>query len=267
MNYQYLLVESGCIKGKVVPGLCVVTLNRSNVHNALNDELITELCDLVDRLGNDDTTRCMVLRGAGRSFCAGADINEMRNSREISLEENMARARKLALCFKALNSLSCPLVTVVQGSTFGGGVGLVAVSDFVIADSSARFAFSEVKLGILPAVISPYVISKIGESNARAYFLSGCVFTVSEALRMSLVHKVVAGEDELVLALDSIVSDIFKSSPGAIKSTKLLISSLRGSKDYVEDTLHLLSKARVSRDGQEGLSAFIEKRSPDWWVE
>jgi methylglutaconyl-CoA hydratase len=274
MTYTFISVDSGLVEGETRPGIQIITINRAEVHNAFNDQLISELRDVAMALARDPGLRVVVLRGAGRSFSAGADLQSMKEAKSFSVDENRLQAEALSDMFEALNSLPCPLVGVVQGAALGGGSGLAAVCDFVIAGPRARFGFSEVRLGIVPAVISPYVISKIGESGARAYFLTGKQFDGDEALRLGLVHRVVKDEEGLPLALSEVVDDILRCGPSANALAKRLIRrvvafSAEGgltdsSKGLREYTSQVIAEARVADEGQEGLIAFLEKRDPRW---
>jgi len=274
MTYTFISVESGLVEGQVRPGVQIVTINRPEVHNAFNDQVIDELRDVAVSLSADPKVRVVILKGAGRSFSAGADLQSMKEAKNFNFEENRQRAIALSDMFEALNSLSCPLVGVVQGAALGGGSGLVAVCDYVIAGPRARFGFSEVRLGIVPAVISPYVVRKIGESGARAYFLTGKHFDGDEALRLGLVHKVVRDEEGIELAINEVLDDIIRCGPAANVLAKRLIRNVMGlsvesnvssvSKDLRDYTAKVIADARVGEEGQEGLSAFLEKRDPRW---
>jgi methylglutaconyl-CoA hydratase len=274
MTYTLISVESGLLEGQIRPGIKVITINRPEVHNAFNDQVIDELRDAAVSLSGDDRIRVVILKGAGRSFSAGADLQSMKEAKSFNFEENRLRAQALSDMFEALNSLPCPLVGVVQGAALGGGSGLAAVCDYVIAGPRARFGFSEVRLGIVPAVISPYVISKVGESAARAYFLTGKQFDGDEALRLGLVHRVVKDEEGIELALNEVLDDIIRCGPSANVMAKRLIRNVvacsadgnantatKALRDY---TVQVIAEARVADEGQEGLSAFLEKRDPCW---
>lgn len=272
MTYTVISVESGQLEGQVRPDIQIITINRPEVHNAFNDQVINELRDIAVSLSRSSKVRVVVLKGAGRSFSAGADLQSMKEVKTYTFEENRLRAEALSDMFEGLNSLPCPLVGVVQGAALGGGSGLAAVCDYVIAGPRARFGFSEVRLGIVPAVISPYVIRKIGESGARAYFLTGKQFDGDEALRLGLVHNVVKDEEGIELAVKEVLEDILRCGPSANSLAKSLIRRVIAlsavgevpQKEIREYTTHLIAEARVSEEGQEGLSAFLEKRDPRW---
>ncbi len=245
--------------------IATITLRRPEVRNALNTQLIQELTMAITELSADERLHALVLTGEGSSFCAGADISMMKESITFSAEQNLQDAQQLADLLQAINTFPCAVVGRVNGATIGGGVGLVAACDIVIAASNTRFAFSEVKLGIAPAVISPYVIRKIGETNARALFVTGERFSAERAHTMGLVHSVVppaALDDALQKALHELVS----SAPRAIRACKALALtvdhlSYESARRYTTETI---AQLRVSEEGQEGLSAFLEKREPRW---
>lgn len=243
-------------------GVVTVTLNRPEVHNAFNDELIGEAIDLfsgVDKPGR----RVVVLRGAGPNFCAGADVNWMSRMVSYTRDENIRDSSRLAKMYAVINECPLPIVGRVQGAAIGGGVGLVAVCDIVIAARDAKFGLSEVKLGILPAVISPYVIGKIGLSHARALFLTGERFDVERALRIGLVHRVA---DDLDAAMDETLAQLKTSGPEAVKECKKLIAHVASREliDAIPYTIEAIATRRVSSEGQAGMKAFLEKKKAPW---
>ncbi|MGH8728836.1 MAG: enoyl-CoA hydratase-related protein [Burkholderiales bacterium] len=245
------------IQIKSFEGRATVTLNRPQVHNALNSQLIAELICELQELDLDTSVRTVVIGGAGKSFCAGADLEALRASASLSLEENIADANKLAALLRALNELSKPTIARVHGPAYGGGLGLIACCDIAIAASDALFSFSEVRLGIVPAVISPYIIAAIGERQARRYLLSAERFDAQEAKRIGLVHEVVKAE-----ALDSteerICARIIEGGPSAVRKTKALI------RRPGDDPAKINAEARASAEAKEGIAAFFEKRKPRW---
>jgi methylglutaconyl-CoA hydratase len=259
-----LLVERSRANGSVAR----VTLNRPDVHNAFNAELIAELRLLFRRLSDEpaESLRVVVLAGNGPSFCAGADVNWMRASLGLSREQNEQDAMVMAEMFDAIDRCPAPVVTRVQGAALGGGMGLCAVSDLVIAESGAKFGFTETRLGILPSVISPFVISKIGETHARALFPSGRRFDALRALRIGLVHEVVEGEAALDGAVDAAVSDVLAAGPTAARAAKAIVREVRGlpHESTRWHTARRIASQRTSAEGQEGLRAFLEKREPAW---
>lgn len=241
-----------------------VTLDRPDVHNAFNDELIAEAIELFGSLG--DGVRVVVLRGNGRNFCAGADLNWMSRMVRYSREENVRDSSMLAKMYALMNECPVPIIGRIQGAAIGGGVGLVAVCDIAIAESGAKFGLSEVKLGILPAVISPYVIAKIGESHARALFLTGERFGADRALSIGLVHRIANGEEEMDRLVDASVEQILSSGPEAVRACKKVIA--RVTRDSPEEsipyTIETIAERRVSEEGQAGMAAFLNKEKAPW---
>lgn len=247
-------------------GAAVVTLNRPQVHNAFDDALIADLTGELRRLEGDFDTRFVVLAAAGKSFSAGADLNWMRRVADYSEAENLTDAHLLAELMRALNELSKPTIARVQGPAFGGGVGLVACCDIAIASEHAAFALTEVRLGLIPAVISPYVVRAIGERQARRYLLTGERFDAREAQRIGLIHKV-ASDDTLDEWVNKILRQLYGNGPNAMAACKALIRRVSLGPiddDMVADTARRIAEIRVSDEGQEGLDAFLGKRKPDW---
>jgi methylglutaconyl-CoA hydratase len=245
-----------------------VTLTRPEVHNAFNAELIGELRRTFRGLAKDPPTalRAVVLAGDGPSFCAGADVAWMRASLGLSREANEQDAMTLAEMLDAVDRCPVPVIARVHGAALGGGMGLCAVSDLVIAESGARFGFTETRLGILPAVISPFVIAKIGESHARALFPSGKRFDAGRALRIGLVHEVVEGLDALDAAIEAALNDLLSAGPTAARAAKAIVREVRGlpHESTRWHTARAIAGQRTSAEGQEGLRAFLEKRPPAW---
>ncbi|HEX2442650.1 MAG TPA: enoyl-CoA hydratase-related protein [Vicinamibacterales bacterium] len=239
----------------------LVTLNRPDVRNALNDALIAELADWATGASHDRTIRAAVLAGAGPVFCAGADLQWMSRMIGYSHRENLRDAAALARMFEALDTVPFPLIGRIQGAALGGGAGLAAVCDIAIAAEDVTFGFTEVKLGILPAVISPYVVAKIGVSAARELFLTGARFPASRAREIGLVHTVV-GTAALDQAVESVLTELASSAPGAVAEAKALIRKISGrSPSSVMDiTAETIARQRVSDEGQRGMRAFLEKR-------
>jgi methylglutaconyl-CoA hydratase len=245
--------------------LAIVTINRPDSHNALNADLIEELTRCFEEISDDDRVRVVILAGEGRSFCAGADIGYMRETAGLSYEENLEDARRLAMMFWAINECPKPVVAKVQGAAMGGGAGLLAVADVVVADSEARFAFSEIKLGIAPATISPFVVRKIGISYARSLFLTGERFDAKWAQEIGLVHRVVSS-DGLDEAVDEKVRELLEGGPVAQATLKGLLRRLETTEPMEAPglTARVISELRTGEEGQEGLAAFLEKRDPSW---
>lgn len=242
-----------------------VRLDRPDVRNALNDELIEELRSTFERLTADSNVRAIVLSGEGKSFCGGADIEMMRSSLDLTHEQNVAGARALSVMYRTIDACPKPVIGKIHGAALGGGAGLAAVCDVAVAASDAVFGFTEVKLGIIPAVISPFVLAKIGASHARALFLTGERFEAKRALAIGLVHEMVVG-DTLDVAIERIVNEILSAGPSAIAAAKNIIARVRGAAydQTLESTAEATAAQRVSAEGQEGLRAFIERRKPDW---
>ena len=245
--------------------IATLTLNRPELHNAFNAEMIAELRDCFAALADDASARVVVLTGAGQSFCAGADVNWMRASLEWSHEQNVADAEALAALFEAAWALPKPLIARVNGPALGGGVGLVACCDLAVAVDTARFGFTEVKLGLIPAVIAQYAVPKIGVSQARALFVSGERFTAERAFEIGLIHAV-TGQDDLDATVSALASRMLSSAPEAIAAAKRVVDAVwtlerASARQFV---IHAIAGARTSPEGQEGLRAFLEKRKPAW---
>jgi methylglutaconyl-CoA hydratase len=263
-------VNSGLRLERGGPGgvVAYATLDRPEVHNAFNAPLIGALRQAFRRLSEEppNSLRVVVLAGAGPSFCAGADVTWMRAGLELSREDNEQDAMVMAEMFDAVDRCPVPVVARVQGAALGGGMGLCAVSDLVIAEAGARFGFTETRLGILPAVISPFVIAKVGESHARALFPGGRRFDATRALRIGLVHEVVEGEPALDAAVAAAVRDVLAAGPNAARAAKAIVREVRGlpHESTRWHTARRIAAQRSSAEGQEGLRAFLEKRTPGW---
>ena len=247
-------------------GIVRLTLNRPDVHNAFDDQLIAEIDRALRDLAGDQAVRVLLLSGAGRSFSAGGDLNWMRRAADYGREENRADADQLAAMMSALDRFPRPTIAVVNGAVFGGGVGLVAACDVAIASERAVFSLSEVRLGLIPAVISPFVVNAIGQRAARRYFLSGERFDASTAERVGLVHEV-AAHDELPQRVDALLQQLLAGGPSAQKTSKELLFRL-GQKHDDEDpsawTARLIADVRATEEAREGISAFLDKRKPLW---
>jgi methylglutaconyl-CoA hydratase len=241
-------------------------LNRPEVRNAFDDHLIEELHTWASAFARDPAgVRVVVLSGAGKAFCAGADLEWMARSVGYSREENLRDAQRLAAMFSALDRLPVPLVGRIHGAAMGGGTGLAAVCDLVVAAEDALFGFTEVKLGILPAVISPYVLAKIGRSAARALFLTGMRFDAARAREIGLVHRVVPA-GELDRAVSNAANEILSAGPDAVSAAKQLIRNVWSLDAFEAEavTAEAVAARRVSEEGQEGIRAFLEKRKAAW---
>jgi methylglutaconyl-CoA hydratase len=257
MNYK-LQIESR--------GVATVTIDRPALHNAFDDELIKDLIHCFRELDLNPSVRLVVLTGTGKSFCAGADLNWMKRMKDYSYEENLLDSQHLAELFTIINDFRTPTIARMNGQALGGGAGLIACCDYVIATDTATMGFTEVRLGLLPAVISPFVIAKIGESQARATFLSGTRFDTTKALRMGLIHQI-SSFDKLDEDLELIIKDFLAAAPKASVLAKELIAtvvkkqSIKEARDY---TCEMIAKVRSGSEGQEGMNAILEKRKASW---
>jgi methylglutaconyl-CoA hydratase len=245
-----------------------VTLNRPDIHNAFNASLIADLRAAFASLSREGPTelRAVVLAGAGPSFCAGADVAWMRAAMALDVEGNEQDAMAMADMFEAIDTCPVPVIARVHGAALGGGMGLCAVSDHVIAESGTRFGFTETRLGILPAVIAPFVVAKIGESHARALFPGGKRFDAVRAQRIGLVHEVVEGGGALDEAVDAALADVLAAGPTAARAAKAIVREVRGlgHGSAKWHTARVIARQRTSEEAQEGFRAFDEKRPPAW---
>jgi methylglutaconyl-CoA hydratase len=245
-----------------------VTLDRPEVHNAINATLIAELRQVCAAFERESPTlvRAVILAGAGPSFCAGADIDWMRGAMQLDVEANEHDAMAMADTLETIDTCPVPVIARVHGPALGGGSGLCAVSDLVIAEAGAKFGFTETRLGILPAVISPFVIARIGETHARALFPGGRRFDAIRAQRIGLVHEVVEGIEALDMAVDQAVADILASGPTAVRAAKAIVREVRGlgHGSAKWHTARVIARQRVGDEAQEGFRAFTEKRRPAW---
>jgi methylglutaconyl-CoA hydratase len=245
-----------------------VVLARPEVHNALDAGTIDALRGHVRALGTEDaaTLRCVVLRGDGPSFCAGADAGWMRAAGALPREQNEADAMAMSEMLDAIDRCPVPVIARVHGAALGAGTGLCAVSDLVLAEAGTRFGFTETRLGVLPAVIAPFVVARIGETHARALFPGGRRFDAARALRIGLVHEIVEGEDGLDRAVLAAVGDVLAAGPTAARAAKAIVREIRGlpHESTRWHTARRMAAQRGSAEGQEGLRAFLEKRPPAW---
>jgi methylglutaconyl-CoA hydratase len=247
-------------------GVARVTLNRPEVRNAFDDALISRLAEVFSELNADSATRVVLLAGNGPAFCAGADLNWMKRMAEYSYDENLRDAAGLAAMLAALDRMAKPTIARVHGPAFAGGTGLVAACDIAIGTPQAKFCFSEAKLGLSPATISPYVIRAIGERAARRYFLSAEIFGAEEAYRIGLLSALVA-EAELDRSIEQIVSHLLAGGAQAHARIKDLIGAVAGrpiDDDLRQDTARRIAEIRASPEGREGIASFLEKRKPSW---
>lgn len=247
-------------------GVATLTLNRPEKHNALDGDTLKQLHEALLGIGRDASVRALVLTGAGASFCAGADIAHMRSMLDATEQQNIDDALLLANCLRTLDELPKPVIARVNGNVFGGGVGLVACADIAIAVDSAKFALTEVRLGLVPAVISPYVVRTVGERQARRLFLTAAALTAEDAQTLDLVHRVTAPE-RLDAEVEVQIDLILRGGPLALAAAKKLVRDVARSNDreqLMQETAALLASLRVSVEGKEGLSAFLERRNPIW---
>jgi methylglutaconyl-CoA hydratase len=247
-------------------GVARVVLNRPELHNAFDDSVIAELSEAFAAAEADDKVRALVLSAEGKSFCAGADLNWMRRMATYSFEENLRDANGLAEMLRRLNSLSKPTIARVQGAAYGGGVGLVSCCDMAVASPAAAFCLSEVKIGLIPATISPYVINAIGERASRRFFTTAEMITAEKACELGLVSELVAAE-ELDAAVEALLKPILRNGPGAVAAAKRLVLDFANAEinaDLIDDSSKRIAATRGSDEGREGLTAFLEKRKPNW---
>ena len=242
-----------------------VTLNRPEVHNAFNADMIRELNGVFSGLASDDSVRVVVLTGAGKSFCAGADLNWMREIIHYSYEQNLEESLLVAELMERIYSLPKPTVAMVNGAAIGGGTGFLSACDIAVAAEEAQFGLSEVKIGLVPAAISPFVVRKIGESRAREYFLTGKRLTAARAMEIGLVNDVVP-RGRLEEAVGGLVESLLTSGPEALARCKELIFRVASMdpEEAREFTARMIADLRISAEGQEGMAAFLEKRKPKW---
>jgi methylglutaconyl-CoA hydratase len=245
-----------------------VTLNRPEVRNAFNDEVIAELTQAFTQLGQNSQVRAIVLAAVGPAFCAGADLHWMRRMADYSHAENLADAAQLAEMLRVIYTCPKPTIARVQGDVYAGGLGLVAACDMAVSVDNAGFCLSEVKLGLIPATISPYVVRAMGARAAQRYFLTAERFDAAEALRVGLVHAVVSAE-RLDAKVAELTQALVNASPNAVKSCKTLLHDVAG-KDIdttlIAHTVDCIADIRASDEGREGVSSFLQKRKPSWLV-
>jgi methylglutaconyl-CoA hydratase len=258
MSYKYItLIEER--------GIAEVCFNRPSIHNAFNDEMILEVIHCFEEIERKENIRVVVLTGNGRSFCAGADLNWMSSMVNYSMEENISDSKNLAQMFQTINNCSKPVIGKINGHALGGGVGVVAVCDYVITHDKAKFGFTETRLGLIPAVISPFCIAKIGESHARAWFLSGEKFDGNQGIKMGLIHEVTTLE-RFEKRADEIVASHLLAAPKAAGLAKNLIKNIiqLNTEEHELFTCTAIAKQRISTEGQEGMKALLNKEQPSW---
>src|SRR5262245_7554203 len=254
------------LKINIEKNLAFVVLDRPDVHNAFNDELVRQITDAFTDLGRRDDIRVVILCGNGKSFCAGADLNWMKRMVQYSNEQNLEDARALGRMFLAIAKCPKPVIARVHGSALGGGAGLVAACDIGIAIESVQFGFTEVKLGIIPAIISPFVIAKIGPGRAREFFITGERFLAPVAMSLGLIQHVVSHEMALDALVDSKVSQILTSAPCAIAAAKELVFGVAAQslENSIEFAAQAIARSRAGVEGQAGMKAFLERQKPPW---
>ena len=256
---KHLLIE-------VTNKVATVTLNRPDVRNAFNDEVIVEMTTAFDTLGARADVRCVVLAANGTAFCAGADLNWMRSMADYTREQNLADAGQLAAMVYAIYTCPKPTIARIQGDVYAGGTGLVAACDMAVAVDTAYFCLSEVKLGLVPSTISPYVIRAMGARAAHRYFLTAERFTAAQALHIGFVHEVVAA-DALDAKVAELSSALVNAGPEAVRLCKKLVQHVAGqdiTPELVKLTIESIANVRVSPEGREGLQSFLNKRKPNW---
>lgn len=258
-------MEYTTIKLEIADSIARVTFCRPEIHNAFNSVVITEMAEIFSRLEKDDDVRVVVLTGEGKSFCAGADLNWMKSVVDQTYEENLFESNALADLFYQIYSFKRPVIGRINGAAIGGGTGFVAVCDIAIAADSAKFSFSEVKIGVVPACIGPYVIKKMGEGKARELFITGERMLAKRARQVGLVNAVVP-LTELDEAVDRLTKSILSSGPNAVAMAKKLVSEVPSMlpEQFGPYTAEMIAKLRLSDEGQEGMDAFLNKRKPNW---
>lgn len=251
-------------------GVLTVKLNRPDIRNAFNETMIDELHEVFGSCAEKPKVKLVVFRGEGQAFCAGGDLSWMKKSVNLSLKENLVETRHLSKMFRTMNECSKPIIGAVHGAAIGGGVGLVSVCDYVIAVEETTFSLSEVRLGIVPACIGPFVIAKMGASHARSLFISAERFKAKRAYEIGLIHEVVRDIPALEMAVERLTENMLQAGPVAMSKAKELVLDLSWPerrtkvKDCYEYVSKMLAGLRVSKEGQEGLKAFLEKRKPSW---
>ena len=259
MSVDLLLLE-------VSAGVARVELNRPEVRNAFNEKLIGEITQMFFELGQRDDVRCIILAANGPAFCAGADLNWMRSMADYTREQNLADAGRLAAMMQTIYECPKPTIARIQGDVYAGGTGLVAACDIAVAVDTANFCLSEVKLGLVPSTISPYVIRAMGARAAHRYFLTAERFSAAEALRIGFVHEVVA-TDALDAKVAELSTALVNAGPEAVKLCKKLVQDVAGkdiNPELVQMTVASIADVRVSAEGREGLQSFLQKRKPNW---
>jgi methylglutaconyl-CoA hydratase len=258
--------EYTTLRPEIKEEIATIWLNRPQIHNAFNETMISEIMDCFDELIANDSVRIIKMRGEGKSFCAGADLNWMRDVASYSYEQNYEESYQLSKCFHKIYTCPKPTIALVHGAAIGGANGLLAACDFAFADKDSTFSLSEVKIGIVPACISPYVIKRVGEYNAKELMLTGKRFHGKEAERKGLINKSLK-KDKLEKHVDELCVLLLSSGPKAIGQCKVLIDEVCNKLDMdgmLDYTAKMIAEIRKSDEGQEGMAAFLEKRKPNW---
>ncbi len=247
-------------------GVAYITLTKLETHNSLNGELIGELIDAIVGIEDDRRVRVLVISAKGPSFCGGADLKWLKTMSSNSVEENLIEARRLKRLMSVLDNLNVPTIARVQGNVYGGGIGLLCCCDIVVSMAGTFYSLPEVRMGLIPAIISPYVLRTIGPRQARRYFLTGERFSTDQALQIGLLHQVVQG-DMIDLTIDGIIKDLLKAGPQALMLAKQLVSDVADRQiddTLLDETAQLIAEVSASEEGLEGIRAFLEKRDPEW---
>ncbi len=258
--------ESELTKALAPSGALYLMMNRPEVNNAIDDRQIQRLIDTFESAAQNDDVKVVVLGGCDKNFCAGGDINYMRRVGSNSYEDNLADARSMARLFRTINEFPKPTIARVQGAAMGGGVGLVCCCDIAVGTPKARFALSEIKIGMLPATIAPYVVRSIGEKPARRFFITGEMVNAERALQVGFLSELVEA-DALDKRIEEIAGMLIANAPSGFEKAKWLINEVYGKnidEELIETTVRLIADLRDSDEGREGLSAFLEKRKPNW---
>lgn len=262
------MTESAVISQTDHRGVTRITLNRPGKRNAFDDQIITELTDAIRDAGANPDCRVVVLAGEGKHFSAGADLNYMKRTAELSKQENIQDARRLAELMQTLDRLDRPTLCLVQGAAYGGALGLICAADIAIGTESSQFCLSEARLGITPAAIGPYVVRTLGPRHARRYFQTAEVIHSEQAVALGLIHECVADE-QLSTKADELIRTLLRNGPEAMAAGKELVTQVAGgpvSDQIIQYTAELIARLRTGEEGQEGLTAFFEKRTPNWAV-
>ncbi|TNE40561.1 MAG: enoyl-CoA hydratase/isomerase family protein [Alphaproteobacteria bacterium] len=259
--------EKTVLLSETEEGIGFLRFNRPEIHNAFNAQMTVDLIDALEDLKGADHLRCLFIEGAGKSFSAGADLNSMKRAGGMSHSENMDDAKRFTHMLIALRNLPMPTVALVNGAAMGGGLGIVAACDIAVAVKDAIFSFSEVRLGLIPAMISPFVVEAIGPRQARRYFATGERFYAHEAQRIGLIHEVVDDMQALSKFSERLADDFMHCAPGAVRASRELIDSViwrEMDRHMIANVAKRIADRRASAEGQEGMAAFLEKRKPSW---